>query len=222
MVVLDNENVKLEKLEIDIAKTGHITNTYILKDKVTQKVAVVDPAYDADYIKSHIDGTLDCVIITHAHADHIAALAELVNETNARVYIYEKEVTALYDKTLNAEEKVGAKVLPVDESKLAIVQDGDIIQLGNISLEVIHTPGHTSGSMILLDKTNNVLFSGDTIFENSYGRTDLINGNHEEMGDSLKKIFSNLDNPKVFSGHGRDFYLRDSERKVLLLYSISM
>ena len=225
MKVIDNKTVEVYKLELEIEKTGHITNTYIIKDKITSEVCVVDPAFNEAIIREKIkkiQGNCKTVVITHSHADHIAALANFVNGTEIRAYIHNLDYAGLYDSNLNEENIVGTKVGPVESTKVINLKDKNTITIGETILEVIHTPGHTIGSICLWDEKNNLLYSGDTIFENSYGRTDLINGNHEEMGDSLKKIFSNLDNPKVFSGHGRDFYLRDSERKVLLLYSISM
>lgn len=222
MEVIDNENMQVIKLELEIESTGHITNAYVIKDKETNKVCVIDPAFDAKTIKQiieKINGTLDSVIITHSHADHIAAVKELVENTDAKVYVHELDYDGLYDKTLNEEEIVRTQVLPVDKTKVITVKDNEIITLGNTKLEIIHTPGHTKGSISLLNEKNNLLFSGDTIFENTYGRTDLITGSHNDMKESLDKLFTRFDDIQVLPGHGEIFNLKDSKRKIRLLFA---
>lgn len=222
MKVLDNDNIQVIKLELEIENTGHITNSYVILDKSTNKVCVIDPAFDEQKIKQEIikiNGILTAVILTHCHADHIAALAKLVEDANVRVYIHEKDYEGLYNKALNAEDIVQTKVLPVEKEKVITVQDKETIQIGNTAFEIIHTPGHTKGSITLLDKTNNILYAGDTIFENSYGRTDLVNGSHKAMKESLDKIMERFEDIHVFSGHGEDFNLKDSKRKIRLLFA---
>lgn len=222
MIVIDNENVQVIKLELEIENTGHITNCYVIKNKETAKVCVIDPAFNAQKIKREIEkinGKLDKVILTHCHADHIAALAKLVENENIKVYVHKEDYAGLYDKTLNEEEIVQTKVLPVAKNKVVTVQDKEVIQLGNTNFEIIHTPGHTKGSITLYDKANNILYSGDTIFEKSYGRTDLITGSHEDMKESLNKIMERFDDIQVLSGHGEDFNLKDSKRIIRLLFA---
>lgn len=222
MQVINNENVEVIKQSIEIENTGHITNTYVIKDKQTKNICVIDPAFNETLIKQTIDemcGNLCFVIVTHSHADHIAALAKLTENKDVKVYVHEQDFEGLYDKTLNAEEIVRTKVYPVDKTKVVRIKDKDVIKLGNTTFEVIHTPGHTSGSIVLLDKINNVLYSGDTIFENSYGRTDLINGSHDEMKETLNMLFETFDDIKVLSGHGKEFNLKDSKRKIRLLFA---
>lgn len=222
MKVLDNENIEVYKLELEIEKTGHITNCYVIKDKQTSKVCIIDPAYDEQAIKRmvhYINGKLDLAIATHCHADHIAALAKLVENIDVKVYIHKLDYEGLYDKQLNAEQIVGVKILPVEKEKVIKCEDKDKITFGNTTLEVIHTPGHTNGAITLYDEKNNILYSGDTIFENSYGRTDLINGSREDMRLSLDKLFDRFADIQVFSGHGEDFNLKDSKRKIRLLFA---
>lgn len=222
MIVVDNENILVEKLEIEIKNTGHITNTYILKDKNTNKGIVIDPAYNAEFIEeklTELEINLDKIIITHAHADHIAALATLQKDTAVKVYIHKLDYDGLFDKTLNEEEIVGVKVDAVDNNSVIKFEDHEIINCGNTNLEVIHTPGHTRGGVILYDKANNILFSGDTIFERTYGRTDLITGSHDDMKNSLNIICDRFDDVFVLPGHGMEFNLKNSKRRIRLLFA---
>ncbi len=222
MAVIDNENIQVMKLELEIEDTGHITNTYIVKDKVTRNICVIDPAYDEIKIKqaiTNLNGKLVSVIITHSHADHIAALAKLVESTDAKVYIHTLDYDGLYNKTLNEEDIVRTKVAPVDVNKVIKVQDGETINLGDTNFEIIHTPGHTKGSITLVDYKNNILYSGDTIFENSYGRTDLVTGSHDDMKGSLDKVLNKFDDILVLSGHGDIYNLKDAKRKIRLLFA---
>ncbi len=222
MKVIDNEFIEVHKLQLEIENTGHITNCYVIKDKQTEKVCVIDPAFNEQQIEQtikEIEGVLDIVVVTHCHADHIAALAKLVENTEAKVYIHEQDCEGLYNKELNAEEIVGTKILLVDKERVIKCNEQDKIVFGNTTLEVIHTPGHTKGSMTLYDEKNNILYSGDTIFSNSYGRTDLVNGSHEEMRESLDKILDRFDDIHVFSGHGEDFNLKNAKRRIRLLFA---
>lgn len=222
MKVIDNENIEVLKLEIEIENTGHITNTYVVKDKKTSKVCVIDPAFDSNKIKESIkdiDGVLDSVIITHSHADHIAALAGLANGTDVKVYIHKLDEEGLWNKELNAEEIVKTKVDSVDKARVTALVEGNVVKFGETELEAIHTPGHTKGSIILLDNENNLLYSGDTIFENSYGRTDLITGNHDDMKLSLDKLSERFEDILVLPGHGVEFNFKNSKRKIRLLFA---
>lgn len=222
MKVIDKEFIEVHKLELEIENTGHITNCYVIKDKQTTKVCVIDPAFNERQIEQtikEINGTLDIVIATHSHADHIAALAKLVENTDVKAYIHEQDYEGLYNRELNAEEIVGTKILPVQKEKVVKCNEQDKITFGNTTLVVIHTPGHTKGSITLYDEKNNILYSGDTIFSNSYGRTDLINGSCEDMKESLDKLFNRFEDIQVFSGHGDDFNLKNSKRRIRLLFA---
>ena len=222
MKIIDNKNIEVHKLELEIEKTGHITNSYVIKDKKTAGVFVIDPAFNEIIIKQAIEdmeGIFEGVIITHSHADHISALTKLVENTEVKVYVHKNDYEGLYNKDFNAEDIVGTKVLPVDNKKVVLVDDKFKIVIGETLLEVVHTPGHTAGSMILFDETNNIIYSGDTIFEKTYGRTDLINGSRENMKSSLDKIFDMFNDILVLPGHGNEFNLKDSKRKIRLLFA---
>ena len=222
MLVRETENIEVYLYQIEIENTRHITNTYVLKDKATNKLVVIDPAFDGKRIKETIKdlGELESVIVTHSHADHIAGLADLVNGTNINVYIHPLDKEGLWNATFNEQQVVGTNVKLVEKERICVVEDESEIKVGNTSLLTMHTPGHTQGSMMVYNEKENVLFSGDTIFKNTYGRTDLITSSHEDMGKSLDKIFAKFKNISVYSGHGPMFELEDSKRIIKMLYAV--
>jgi len=222
MLVKENENIEIYLLKIEIENTGHVTNTYVVKDKTTNKLLVIDPSYDGESIKKElitIGGDLEAVAITHSHADHIAGLAKLVNGTQIKVYIHKEDADGLYDKELNEEGIVKTKVEQPERENIHIIEDSDEIKIGNTILKTMHTPGHTKGSIIIYNKQENVLFSGDTIFENSYGRTDLVASKPDMMKDTLDRIFNEFENIQVFPGHGEIFELEKAKRRIKLLFA---
>lgn len=222
MLVRENEKTEIYLLKIEIEDTGHVTNTYVLKDKATNKLLVIDPAFDGDYIFkkiSEIGGDVECIAITHSHADHIAGLKRLIDITNAKVYVHELDEKGLYDATLNEEKIVKTKVEPVNKKCVLVVKDEENIVIGNTILTVMHTPGHTAGSLVLYNKVQDLFFSGDTIFEKTYGRTDLTASKPEKMKETLDKIFDKFDDIHVFPGHGEEFYLEKVKRKIKLLFA---
>ena len=223
MLIKETENIEVYLYEIEIENTGHITNTYVLKDKKTNKIAVIDSAFDGNKIKDKIKGVgeLECVIITHSHADHIAGLADLIKGTNVKVYIHSLDKEGLWNTIFNEEQVVGTKVKGIDDDRVCTVEDEVEIKVGDTSLLVMHTPGHTQGSMVLFNEKENILFAGDTIFKNSYGRTDLITSNNELMGISLDRIFNKFQNISVYPGHGQIFELEDSKRRIKMLYAFN-
>jgi len=161
-------------------------NSYIL---LTKKPAVIDPSENLDAILNHLKEhikleDLEYIILTHYHFDHVFGVPKLKGVTKAKVMIHELD----------------AKFLDFKLDKL--LKDNDVIDLGDCSLKVIHTPGHTPGSICLYESKSKSLFSGDTIFTHgSLGRTDLTGGNIEQLIESIKKI-SKLDVKVLYPGHG--------------------
>jgi len=160
-------------------------NSYIL---LTKKPAVIDPSENVDavlnHLKEHIKpGDLDYIILTHYHYDHVLGVSRLKEETKAKVMIH----------------GLDAKFLDFKLDKL--LKDNDLIDLGNCSLKVIHTPGHTPGSICLYESKSKSLFSGDTIFAHgSLGRTDLTGGNARQLIESIKRL-SKYDIKILYPGH---------------------
>lgn len=196
----------LEKLVV-----GHLdTNCYIIASDITKRAAVIDPGGDIDEIIEKInDNSLDVkyIINTHGHHDHIALDDELAKITGVSVYIHKDDLDLLSQPFDNLPFFIGEN-FKVETNKIEL-EDNQILELDNIKIKVIHTPGHTKGSVSLLVENN--LFTGDLLFKNSVGRTDLFGGSFEALQDSLKKISLLPDTTKVYPGHGPETTLKEEK-----------
>jgi hydroxyacylglutathione hydrolase len=175
---------------------------YIIGCEGTKRAALVDPAADADRILADVSAhglTLDCVINTHAHPDHISGNADIVERTGAPIIIHEAEaswLTSLANKAFLT--MIGGRISPPADRT---VKDGDTISVGTITLSVIHTPGHSPGSVCLYDGHKN-LITGDTLFVGGVGRTDLPGGSMKTMMTSIRQRIMTLpDDTVILPGH---------------------
>ena len=164
-----------------------LTNCYLLVSN--GEAAVIDPGGGTKNILKEIEESklkLKFIILTHGHWDHTLSALKIKVKTDAKILLHEAEREFIKFKT----------------DKL--LKDGDEIKIGNIVLKVIHTPGHTKGSICLLGE--NEIFTGDTIFKDGYGRTDLKGGSEEDLKNSLKKL-EKISKPgmKIYPGHGEIF-----------------
>ena len=183
---------------------GHLeTNCYIVTDEETLKCAIIDPGAESntilDYVESNKLAT-DVIFLTHGHFDHTTALDAVMDATGAPAYINEKEIGA------------GNQHQPRHFSGDGSVHryaEGDVVKAGNLAFTVIETPGHTSGSVTL--KCESALFTGDTLFRDSCGRTDL-GGSMEDLLKSLKRLSDLEGDYEVYPGHAEASTL-DRERK---------
>lgn len=176
-------------------------NTYLLGDENTRKCAVIDPGAEVvDILKALEKNNLELeyIFLTHGHGDHIGSVIELKEKTNAKVVAHEEEDEILMDKkkNLSYSMRCGAQEFEAD----IYVNDKDKMNLGDLKITFIHTPGHTKGCMCIRCGEN--MFTGDTLFAGSMGRTDLYSGNGNQMDKSLKKLARMEDNIKIYPGHG--------------------
>jgi len=178
------------------------TNCYILGDEKTNQGVVIDPGGDFDLIDENIEKLnlkIKYIILTHGHIDHIKALVPLKKKTKAKVLIHKEDLPILSDPTYNLSQFIGENG-SFSEPDL-LLKDGDTIEFGKKKLLVLHTPGHTPGSISLY--TDNLLFTGDTLFCEGVGRTDLPGSSQEKLLNSVKqKLFTKPDDTEVFPGHG--------------------
>lgn len=180
------------------------TNCYILYDEETKKAVVADPADDADVIIDRIgkDGlTPEAVLLTHGHWDHFLAAKKVAGHFGIPIVSAEEEKELLGDpyKNLTVNHFPGPESIIPDVA----VKEGDEIDFGGMKAVVLLTPGHTKGSCCYYYKDDNVLISGDTMFRDGYGRTDLPTGSMGALYKSMKRLCTELpDDLLVFPGHG--------------------
>lgn len=217
--VVNGKEYEVYRLQIDLLDIGHITNSYVIKSKKTSECIVIDPSYNAKYILESVDkigGKISKIYLTHCHGDHISALEDLLKLCgNVEVLIHENDKEGIFDDRKNCKYILTVpNFLSLKSENITGVKEESIVELGDVKFEVIHTPGHTNGSSILYEKNQNILFTGDTIFSNCFGRCDLKSGSIEDMKNSLRKVFARFkDVPNVlaFPGHGDASYLKDIE-----------
>ncbi|HBR08691.1 MAG TPA: MBL fold metallo-hydrolase [Clostridiales bacterium] len=173
---------------------GHIeTNCYVVTDEKTLECAVIDPGAESNTIMNYIEeNSLKCraIFLTHVHFDHVMALPKLYEQTGARVYVCKKDL-----ETVETPLNKGGK-LPKDT---VYYQDGDEITVSSLVFKVIATPGHTPGGVSLV--CGDAIFSGDTLFAGSCGRTDFPGGDMKQIIASLKKLADLPGDYAVYPGH---------------------
>lgn len=169
------------------------TNCYLLKDDETGKGAIIDPGGDGASISSAVTQmgmTPVAILLTHGHYDHTGAVTELLKEyPDLPVYLNPLDAAMMKDI---------ANLIP-DIGPTVAYGEGDQVPVGNLTVRVYHTPGHTPGSVTL--EVEDVLFTGDTLFQGSCGRTDLAGGSTEDILASLKRLAKLEGDRKVCPGH---------------------
>ena len=196
--------MEINGLNIDSVIVSNVgTNCYIVHKKDSKSCFVVDPGDDGEQIAAWIKKqglTIDHILLTHGHFDHIQGVRDLKNCMRAQICALDVEKGLLGDAKMNISAMTGR---PEEIEADLWLHDKQIFESGGISIQVIHTPGHTRGSCCYYLEEEKVLFSGDTLFMESVGRTDFPTGNERELLESLReKVLVLPSETKVFSGHG--------------------
>lgn len=193
----------LKELKID-TWIGDPTNCYIIVDEESKETMVIDPAGDVNKIEEliHIlNGKLKYIYLTHCHGDHILGVTNLKNRCGGKILIHREDAEGLNDKNINLSGVIYIQEIELEADSR--VDDNDLIHLGNLRFKVIHAPGHTKGGSCLYCEEENCLFSGDTIFRGTWGRTDLPTSSREEIINSIvNKLMILPDETIVYPGHG--------------------
>lgn len=178
-------------------------NCYIVGDESTKQALVIDPGGDADVLAADIVAqglTITGLIATHAHFDHVLAAERLRALTGAPFYLHPLDVPVLAWLQESGRLFLGADLPPPPEVD-SEAHEGDVLTAGTAELTVVHTPGHSPGSISLI--APGAVFAGDTLFAGSVGRTDLPGGDHQALLHSVRsKLFTLDDDLPVYPGHG--------------------
>ncbi len=207
-------------LEIEKLVLGPVvTNTYIVADPESKIAVVIDPAWDGDLLAKQIQKLgwkVQSIWITHAHFDHFGGLADLLNGLN----LSEEDdfFVGLHPKDLNLWKVKGGAIMfgvpmkSVPKPEHAF-KEGEMLSIGKYQFQVHHTPGHSPGHVVFHCQSDGILFSGDVIFKQGIGRTDLLGGSYSTLIDSIQKHVLPLpDETRIFSGHGPETTVGDERR----------
>ena len=193
--------MKIEKI---VTKT-YQTNVYIVYDEASGSGAVIDPGGESAQILSFLresDIKVGYILLTHGHFDHIMAVKDVALSIGAPVAAHAHEREMLGDSGLNFSREVFGSDYVLSPNVL--LKDGDILNVGGVSIKVVATPGHTKGGVCFYLEEDGVLFSGDTLFYESIGRTDFPGGNFGTLESSVQnKLYTLPAETMVYPGHSR-------------------
>lgn len=199
-----NQELQFENMNLYTLVLGPVrTNCYVLLNTKTKEAVIVDPADRAGDITGFLKEkgvTLQAILLTHGHFDHIMGAAALAQEHHVKIYANLKEKELLARSDMNYSDTLGLEYgMEPDE----FFTDGTVFQFAGFSIQTIDTPGHTAGGTCFYLKEQNILFSGDTLFRDTIGRTDLPTGSFSTLLSSVKgKLMQLPDEVQVFPGHG--------------------
>lgn len=201
----------LKQIRVSSGLISEKTNCYIVQDEETKEAMVIDPGGEINKIIEMLDileAKLKYIYLTHCHGDHIGALKELKELKGGKILIHRFDAEGLYNKNISLTDYVGVEDVALEaDSRL---DDEDIIHIGNIEFKVIYTPGHTAGGSCLYCQKEGLLFSGDTLFHGTWGRTDLPTSNFKDIIESItNKLLKLPEDTIVYPGHGKSTMIKE-------------
>lgn len=176
-------------------------NCFIIADEASKKAILIDPGDEPDRIMDIIKRnnlSVEHIVCTHGHFDHVGAVSELKQETGAKVLIH-KEEFEIYNGARDMAAFWGYDLDPLPEPD-KLLKDGEDIEIGSLRFKVLHTPGHSPGGICLYGE--GIVITGDTLFAGSVGRTDFYGGDANKLKESFKRLMSLPEATKVLPGHG--------------------
>ena len=198
---------------IKVIINDYAENTYIINEK--EKAYIIDPGTNYKEIKDYIDKKnfiIQGILLTHGHIDHIASVNDIVADYDTKIYIHELERDFLLNPDKNLSGLAFKRFIVKNESSIITFRGDEKLKFGKESIRVIFTPGHTKGSVCF--KYKKYLFSGDTLFKGSIGRSDLPTSNTLDIQKSIKYIIQVCsDNTIVYPGHGHFTTILDEKKE---------
>lgn len=202
----------LKRIKVQMKFVGE-TNCYIIVDETQKKAMVIDPAGEVPKIIEILDtlgAELVYIYLTHCHADHINGVNEIKKEKGGKVLIHRKGRENLENRVPVLAEYIGLPPIYVKED--SIVDDDDILHVGDLEFRVIYTPGHTDDGTALYCEKEEMLFSGDTLFKGAWGRVDLPTSDFDSIMNSIiNKLLILPENTIVYPGHGKPTRIGDEK-----------
>ena len=192
-----------------LALGDYQTNCYIIHDSASKTCCVIDPGCEAETVLSKVRSlglTVEAVLLTHGHFDHVGAVEDIVAATGCKLWMHEGD-WALHPNPVN---HYFYPLANCDFTDVLFCKEQDVIRAAGLSITVLSTPGHTKGSVCFL--CEDAFFSGDTLFAGSCGRTDLPGGSWKVIGQSLSRLSGLEGDYRVFPGHGESTALAQEKR----------
>ena len=202
----------LKRIKVNVGNILGV-NCYIIQDEKTKETMVIDPGGSVDKIIAMLE-TLNAkvkyILLTHCHGDHIGGVNELKEKVGGTVLIHRFDEEGLHNSAISLTTHIGIQEIDIEEDSR--LEENDLIHIGDMEFRIIHTPGHTIGSICVYCEKEKLLFSGDTIFKGSWGRTDLPTSNFESIINSItNKLMTLPSDVIVYPGHGRPTRIIDEQ-----------
>ncbi len=202
----------LKRIKVDVG-TMLGENCYIIQDEHTKETMIIDPGCMTEELREMLealDVKLKYILLTHCHADHINGAEQIKQEYGGKILVHREDAEGLQKPEINLCYYIGLENISVKaDSRL---NDGDLLHIDGMEFKVIYTPGHTNGSICLYCEKEKLLFSGDTLFRGTWGRTDLPTSSFENVIHSITDRLMTLpEDTIVYPGHGKSTMIQEEK-----------